>query len=577
MTLLAQGTRAARLAAHAGLAVLTLAAAAAAQPRVVSKAVFPPVVPADGSTPALVEVRTDLAATSVTLELAGGGTVSFSALDAQTFTAILTNTQLLDGYGPDDVNRNFVGFLRVAGGPDELTTFNFFVNVDDGTFPDVPVSVAAPDLLCAPHVVNLHVPPTVPADLWDPLDDDPAGLLTRFYDVFGDDYDFANLVFLHPDHTTNRDHFAVRNDVLGIGVAVFDSSALYGSAGRLQGITRFPLDTFFDLAQPDALHELGHQWINFLGSQPLLGSGVPHWPPSEPARGLMGFNIPGTGGVGGTFSFAFTPLGGGLFSLDPATPLGVYTALDLYLMGMIPPELVPPFVVLDPPDQPLTPGSTVSGTTLAVADVIAAAGPRVPSAATSTKDFRMATVVVTRTGPLTLRELAFFDHFAARAEATSPVPYASGFAKGEAQPFAPATGGLGTLDASVTCPLPKIPLPDLREFQPICIFCPPDPCLTCPPLFRGLDWVILTADVRTPGIRTSLRSKVVAAGEAFTEGRLAGAGGHLRAFLHELDALEGRAVPASAAAVLGKLTRQAAALLGIPLDREVKRVQGDAR
>jgi hypothetical protein len=113
-------------------------------------------------------------------------------------------------------------------------------------------------------------------------------VFTRFYEVFGDDYDFANVVYLHPDTFANRDHFPVKNDVLGIGVPIFNSTALYGSVSALRGITRFPVDVYFDLADPGAQHELGHRWVIYLTAFPLLGGGSPHWPPSRVARVVQG-------------------------------------------------------------------------------------------------------------------------------------------------------------------------------------------------------------------------------------------------------------------------------------------------
>ena len=146
-----------------------------------------------------------------------------------------------------------------------------------------------------------------------------------------------------------------------------------------------------------------------------------------------------------------TPTG---FELVASPPTGLYTQLDLYLMGFVPSTAVPPFLVLDPPGQTLAVGP-VTASQLTIDDVIAVHGARNPSAASAPKDFRMATIVVTRTGFLTNRQLAFFDHFAARGEATAPVTFASGFQKGTANPFAVATQGIGSLDTSLTCPIPS--------------------------------------------------------------------------------------------------------------------------
>jgi hypothetical protein len=52
----------------------------------------------------------------------------------------------------------------------------------------------------------------------------------------------------------------VRNDVLGTGLSVFDNSSTYGSKGRLQGISVFPISSLFDGAETAYQHELAHQW-----------------------------------------------------------------------------------------------------------------------------------------------------------------------------------------------------------------------------------------------------------------------------------------------------------------------------
>ena len=549
-----------------GLAILAarLPMSAAVGASVQSKAVYPAVIPADGSSGAIVAVRTTAPASSVFIELAAGGTVPLISLDAQTFSAVLTAGQLLSDYAADDVNRNFVGRLKVTdAATSEVSTANLFVNIDDATIADVPVVSSAPDMRCGAHVVNLEVPADDPAGLWDPPFTDIDGLLTRFYQVFGDDYDFANVVFLRPDLTANRDHFATRNDVQGIGRPIFNNTATHGSAGRLLGVTRFPLDFFFDLAEPAALHELGHQWINFLTPFPILGSGSPHWPASEPARGLMGMNISG-GVVGGTFPFKFVPISGNSYMLSGEPPTGVFSPLDLYLMGFIGPHAVPPFVVLDPPGQTLLVGTTVTATTVGIDQAIDAMGPRIPDAAGSAKHFRMATILVTRTGLLNDREIAFFDHFAARGEAVAPLPFASGFLKGQAFPFPLATQGLGSLDTSVSCPVSVAHHP-IDEVA-ICRLCPPDPCIACNGLLHGLALVVFP-EVTTPGIRNSLNTKIVNADKAYERGQLTAAANQLHAFLNEVHAQSGKALTAQAADGIASLTMRAAEVLGIPLAR----------
>ena len=558
----------ARVAVAWTMSVGFLASPVSAGQNIIAKTVEPAVIPSNSSSGAVVTVRTDLPASSVVIDLEAGGTVPFLAINSTTFSAVLTPAQLLFDYLPDDVNRNLVGFIKVTGvAQEETAVANFFVNVDDSSVTDVQVVTSASDMRCAPHVVNLLVPAGDRSELWESLLGQEASILTRFYEEFGDDYDFANVIYLHPDSFLNRDHFAVKNDVSGIGRPLIDQTAQYGSAGALRGITRFPLDTIFNLAEPGAQHELGHQWINFLDGPPLLAGGSPHWPPSQLARGLMGATIPATG-AGGTFPFDIVPTVGSGFELVASPPTGLYTQLDLYLMGFVESTAVPPFLVLDPPDQELAVG-LVTASPLTVSDVIAVHGARNPSAASAPKDFRMATIVVTRTGFLTNRQLAFFNHFAARGEATAPVTFASGFQKGIANPFAVATQGIGSLDTSLTCPIPEFELPPFEEVE-ICRLCPPDPCTNCPGLIRAIDQLIYP-EVTVPEVLAGLHAKLLSAGAAYQRGQLKVAANVLKAFLNQIRAEQGEALAEQAATAITALTLGAARALQIPLEGGIER------
>ncbi len=82
-----------------------------------------------------------------------------------------------------------------------------------------------------------------------------------------------------------------------------------------------------------------------------------------------------------------------------------FSELDQYVMGLIPPRAVPDFFYIatsdprSPSDSPSS-GAVVEGERVDVSidQVIAAEGPRVPSAATADKRFRMAFILVGRDG-----------------------------------------------------------------------------------------------------------------------------------------------------------------------------------
>src|SRR6185503_4789290 len=72
---------------------------------------------------------------------------------------------------------------------------------------------------------------------------------TRFYTTHGDKFDFLNFVHI-AGVRGNRYHAGVKNNVLGIGSSIYSNNASFGSAGRLQGYTVFPIPSFYDGASP---------------------------------------------------------------------------------------------------------------------------------------------------------------------------------------------------------------------------------------------------------------------------------------------------------------------------------------
>jgi hypothetical protein len=405
----------------------------------------PAVIRTDATDSVDFKVKIDGGPSSVQLELANGTITSLTDEGDGRWGITLTAAQALDGYQrDDDANHNFVGFLDVFSDGTRIERRNVFVNVLDKNIPDSTILTIGPTVQISNHVVNIWKPDLDLNSILVPT------FTRQFYQSFEDDFDFINLVFTLPSFPQNRSHFAVHNNVEGIGLQLFNNAAVYGSNGRLQGITLFPIDSFFDLAETAAVHELGHQWINFL-TLPILASGRPHWPISSLARGVMGFSIPPTQ-QGGQFPFNIVPLPNGNFQLQQMEPLGEFTDLDLYLIGLIPPHEVGShsvFVNQNQVDQIHNGGILVGPVeTVTVDDVIAKEGPRIPDSSVSQKLFRVATVIVTKERLLNKNEMEFFDHFAARGEATELLPFSSGFAKGMTKPFFLATGGRASL---ITC------------------------------------------------------------------------------------------------------------------------------
>lgn len=366
----------------------------------------------------------------------------FRHITGQLYQLDLSAATVLSGYVPGDFHK-FVGFIDYIAGNSVALHANGFVNVRDGAMADAPVNALAIDAAATAHVLNVRV------------DDVPSSGVAhsvatqRLYQLFADDFDFVAVVQpVNPYE--NRYYNGVRNTTAGIGLGTQNSGALYGSTSRLQGIIHYPIDGFFDLGEKAAVHEIGHRWMNFL-SNTALAPGIPHWPISSLASGVMGFSILGSG-AGGTFNSSFQANGDGTYRLVPAADTGGYNDLELYLMGLLPKDSVGPHIVFQNQSQfPLASGAMAAGpvTTLTVDDIIAVHGARNPAYGAAQTNFRLAAVVLSAGRLLSADELAFFEHMAARGEATQRLRYTSGFASGLSKPFYVATGGRGRLTTTL--------------------------------------------------------------------------------------------------------------------------------
>jgi hypothetical protein len=262
---------------------------------------------------------------------------------------------------------------------------------------------------------------------------------SRFYTNHGDNYDFLNFVHIGGVRG-NRYHASVKNTVLGISSGTYSNNASFGSDGRLQGYTVFPISSFYDGASPTFSHETGHQWINFLSGTPYIG-GTPHWPKGNIAINVMGFSIAG-GNVGGTFPYTFTPSGANyVIGPDIAANHSTFNLMELYLAGLTAPSEVPAYFVLNNQNQTLANGQVLTPaefTLVNLSDVVAIRGPRVPDSATSQKTFRCATVLLSEQF-LDAYAMSFYDFFTRRIEARTPQAYADGLATGMSNPWLLAT------------------------------------------------------------------------------------------------------------------------------------------
>jgi uncharacterized protein (TIGR03437 family) len=247
----------------------------------------------------------------------------------------------------------------------------------------------------------------------------PASITKRFYAMFPDDFDLINVVY-EGSLFQNRYHVGAQNQIQGIGMTVSNNTSNYGSAGKLLGLSRFPIDSLFDVDQGrngavGFLHETGHQWLAFLPDAPFAGS-RPHWPFSDLAPGIMGFSDP-TNGQGLGIPGDLVPEGPLDYRIQNRNgiPAQTFKDLELYLMGFIPASQVGPHFVLRDQNQlaKLNTG-LLSGPadTITIQQIVATNGVRVPNSSTSQKTFRMATIYVTLDKMASADEMAFYDHAA---------------------------------------------------------------------------------------------------------------------------------------------------------------------
>ncbi len=282
-------------------------------------------------------------------------------------------------------------------------------------------------------------------------------LMKSVYQSQKDRYDFVTLLSnfdLTPIPGVQAFALNVRNTTGGIGdpsgkgKAIFRNNAQYGSKNLLQNITflgnihQYPDDLQSPLPDTDTsllailAHEVAHRWLSYVKypldgkkSDVLLGRDDSHW--------NFFLNSDGSFLEG---NFILQKSGK---SFVTSTPFRKYSPLDLYLMGLLPPDRVPDsFYVAGASDfspnfhfsESSEPEANVkfSGTAVPVRinEIIAANGARKPSSAASQKEFTHLFILITKTDhPATPEEIQYSDLLRQRWEDF----------------FASATGGLGKI------------------------------------------------------------------------------------------------------------------------------------
>ncbi|MCG2584850.1 choice-of-anchor X domain-containing protein [Massilia sp. TS11] len=405
----------------------------------------PTVVPEDQASPVLFEAALAGVSGDVVLETLSGdfalrddGREGDAVAGDGIWSVRLSPAVVLRQYSAKWVQHPPVGQLRLGS---SALRFNVFAEIWSPAIGLVPVRKLAEDMQETDYVVNLAVSPGTLRD------SDVRPLARRFYASYPDQYDFLNVVLIAGPRG-NRSHSIIKNTTKGIGFGMMDESASFGSAGRLQGWSRFPLSAGFDGGGKAVLHETGHQWIQYMDS-PELAQARPHYPAGSLAANVMGFSLP-PGNQGGEYLYAFTRAAGG-WQVGTADPLqGTrFNTMELYMMGLLSAAEVGEFFALKNPTQALQPGDFLPDaavTPVRINDLVARYGARDPAVGKAQTAFRMATLIVSEQ-LLDQRALSLYDWLARRAEAREVQDCADGFAAGRCLPWFAATGGRSTLSA----------------------------------------------------------------------------------------------------------------------------------
>ena len=287
---------------------------------------------------------------------------------------------------------------------------------------------------------------------------DLPAILRAFYRTHSDSFDtvyiWTNFAFdngLFIAHTFN-----IRNNINGIGLAIFNRGPAYGSPAELGSI--IAMGNVADWPKnPDAYmvglnsaisivcHEQGHLWLAYIHfdadnqvKDDLLGRENSHWSFLADTR---------TSADGGYSSLmegnAWRDSGGGIFTTIESA-VNYFTPLDQYLMGLRAANEVGeiPYLVTDPQlkeflhEKSPAAGFSMSAVrkTTSVAQIVDREGPRIPDVTTSPKVFRVAFIALTEQGS-TL--------------SSSELEKISGYRNAIVRYFSTATGGRGSLDASL--------------------------------------------------------------------------------------------------------------------------------
>ncbi|OGO08691.1 MAG: hypothetical protein A3K46_06340 [Chloroflexi bacterium RBG_13_60_9] len=267
----------------------------------------------------------------------------------------------------------------------------------------------------------------------------------KLYSVLPDAFDIAlvmpGMQIVRPTNFAENVPYDIQvsNAVQHTGLKPHNNTAAFGSSGRLKSIV---YHSFGNISI--STHEIGHTWGMHIGAplglmeswqgEVMLG----HWNGMTDIGGQMSAYYFDKAGHVGHFHYN----GDETWSLISNIEREPFSPIDLYVMGMIPPEEVPPIHILQSPNFTDPNRITAASSQTVTMDQVVKAegGPRVPSAGESQKDFTLA-FIVTQDTPFNDAAYAFFSLMSYNLMSKDPPDKRTFFTS-----FYWATGGRGTLN-----------------------------------------------------------------------------------------------------------------------------------
>ena len=258
--------------------------------------------------------------------------------------------------------------------------------------------------------------------VYDMTVQNPVDIANRFFSVYPDEFDEIIL------YTTFRDNgspqalayeTSAQSDVGGIGRDKLFQQSAWGSQANfyafvnMKWIDQYPKNDGLPITDvrsfmyPVLGQEFAHRWLSFMEykdgqghiSNAMLGRDLAHWATTLNSDASVMDGQRWVDNGDGTFT--------------DVEENDRYSPLDLYGMGLLPADQVPPWFLLHDavsvrtgnrlnPTQIPQVNIKVKATreNITIAQVVAAMGPRIPAYPASEKQFRVAFVLVTRPGEL---------------------------------------------------------------------------------------------------------------------------------------------------------------------------------